>query len=79
MAVRGNITALNSVDLTDTTILCRGRYTKGSKISKFDYRYEVIASSYLGEGAYGTVFPIVATLKLNDSSTIKVLKTSNGL
>jgi serine/threonine protein kinase len=69
----------NSVDLTDTTILCRERHSSKKKITKeSDYRYEVIASKYLGEGAFGTVFPIVTTLELNGSNKIKILKKESN-
>jgi serine/threonine protein kinase len=69
----------NAIDLSNTTILCRKRYStkKIKKNNPLDYRFEVFKNNKLGSGTFGEVFPIIATLKQHNKQ-IKLLKKENG-
>lgn len=66
----------NEVDLENTEILCRKRRsTKQANKAKNDsYRYEVFKRSSYGIGGFSIVFPVIATLKLNENGKIEILK-----
>ncbi len=70
----------NSVDLTDTTILCQERHSAKNqkKCKNHYYRYEVFNNKHLGKGSFGKVFPITATLKLNEKHKIEILKKESN-
>lgn len=70
----------NKADFENATILCRKRHsTKNpSKIIRAnDYRFEIFNDDNnhcLGQGSFGSVFPITATLKLTEQGEIEILK-----
>ncbi|WP_172593954.1 protein kinase domain-containing protein [Candidatus Rickettsiella viridis] len=65
------------ISLENSTILCRERHSTKkdpNKIKQLGYRFEVFTRDSLGNGVFGQVYPISATLKLNTQGHIEILK-----